>query len=281
MTSLPPLSVTVATRRCSCVLDTGLALSRLGLLLAQRLGEELNLWLVRELWQILDNTEFYLANPELLMPSGHEGRLLRDIFTQWEWARIATDLAGMKLYWLGDAMYESLFPPGIDPSIVYRYESLAAALEERGAAGEADCRAEAMENSFRDAAALAAALIPHKGFMLTRLHREDGDGAAPEPAICAYLRSRLDYRPVRIEGHNPFLNDYLLPIFVRTGIAELLWAGLELAAVHLVAPKAVVMPAPEREEELFSRGLDGRSPNRNDPWTDAECFWYPVRATAP
>ena len=106
MSLIPPsLSLTVDTKRRACVLDIQLALSTYGLLLAQRLSSELDLWLVRELWQILDNTGYYLSRPTSLAPrrpgdaqittnredSADGG--LRRILRQWELARSATDLA--------------------------------------------------------------------------------------------------------------------------------------------------------------------------------------------
>ena len=55
-------------RNAEAVLDTYLALSTYGLLLAQRLSSELDLWLVRELWHILDNTELELKHVDSLEP---------------------------------------------------------------------------------------------------------------------------------------------------------------------------------------------------------------------
>ncbi len=59
----PDLSLTVSQRRWACVLDPTLALSRFGLLLVKRLGEVMELWVVRELWHVLDNTQ-YDTNPQ-------------------------------------------------------------------------------------------------------------------------------------------------------------------------------------------------------------------------
>src|SRR5262245_27070036 len=134
MSLIPPsLSLTVDIKRRACVLDIQLALSTYGLLLAQRLSSELDLWLVRELWQILDNTGYYLSQSTSLAPkrlgdaqapkknedAGDSG--LREILKQWELARTATDLAGLKCYWLGDALCESLLPSGADPHVVHRF----------------------------------------------------------------------------------------------------------------------------------------------------------------
>jgi hypothetical protein len=281
MSSIPPLSVTVTGRRCSCVLDTTLALSPYGLLITQRLGEEFDLWLCREFWQILDNTEYYAANPELLMFRKKGGReyvlSFRRIFDQWESARIASDLAGLKLYWLGDAMFESLLPAGMDQNIVHRFETLALALEERRDNGEIDDRStETAENCFRDAAALTAALMPSKGFILTRQERRGRKSTGEEPAICGYLRERLGCNPAEVKGKNPFLDGYLMPILARCGISELLWAGASLAAVHLVAPQAAFIPVPEKDDGLLSGELDSGVRRNEEWWSGAECFWYSI-----
>src|SRR5262245_19038878 len=127
MSSLPSsFSVAVDLKRRACVLDTHLALSPYGLLLAQRLSSELDLWLVRELWQILDNTDYYLSEADRLSSVGltqelstplagqSDAQNLRDALSQWEAARTETDLAGLNIHWIGDALCESLLPPRAD-----------------------------------------------------------------------------------------------------------------------------------------------------------------------
>jgi hypothetical protein len=61
----PDLSVTISQRRWACVLDPTLTLSRFGLLFGKRLGEVMELWVVREIWHVLDNTQFYLQDRRL------------------------------------------------------------------------------------------------------------------------------------------------------------------------------------------------------------------------
>ncbi|MDF5708725.1 MAG: hypothetical protein PUP90_13950 [Nostoc sp. S4] len=53
-----------------CIIDPALALSVHGVPLIQQLGEVMELWVVRELWHILDNSNFYLHHPELITPRG-------------------------------------------------------------------------------------------------------------------------------------------------------------------------------------------------------------------
>ena len=54
-------------QRPRCVIDPALALSPCGLLLYKNLGEAMELWVVRELWYILDNINLYLQRPELVV----------------------------------------------------------------------------------------------------------------------------------------------------------------------------------------------------------------------
>src|SRR5712692_5673952 len=62
----PDLSLTLSQRRRACVLDPALTLSRFGLHLVRRLGELMELWMPREFWHILDNSQFYGRRPEAL-----------------------------------------------------------------------------------------------------------------------------------------------------------------------------------------------------------------------
>src|SRR6266542_2543158 len=233
MSALPgPLpssfSVAVYTKRRACVLDTYLALSPLGLLLAQRLSTEFDLWLVRELWQILDNTQFYLAQPERLLAVAPEGgaawpaapvdaEALRDTLSQWEAARTAHDLTGLRIYWIGDALDESLLPPDADPQVVSRFEMLASSLDAR----------------------------------------------------------------VRVRARD-LERDSLVSLIGKTGAGELLWTGLNLAGLHGVAPRAIVMPSGGRPaDELYGALPTPEEPEAEplDWWRNARSFWYPLDAS--
>ncbi|MCX7595226.1 MAG: hypothetical protein N2235_15995 [Fischerella sp.] len=63
----PNISITLSQQRLTCVLDPSLVLSNYGLSLTQQLGEVMDLWVVRELWHILDNTRFYVQQPESVL----------------------------------------------------------------------------------------------------------------------------------------------------------------------------------------------------------------------
>src|SRR5213594_2963272 len=158
----PDLSFTLSQRRRACVLDPGLMLSRFGLGLIRRLGELMALWMVRELWHILDNSQFYLEQTESLFRMSDDERVpLRQMPSRdeiatamkaWERIRMENDLSGLKLFWIGDGLSESLVPPGTGADLVWRYESLARALDRHlSSTGPMACAA-------RDTAALVAAL---------------------------------------------------------------------------------------------------------------------------
>jgi hypothetical protein len=248
---IPPLDVNVSTRRRSCILDVPLALSPWGLLFTVRVAQELNVWLVRTLWHILDNTRFYLDHPDLLVPASR--RLVEvaqdgadsvpPTVAEWEQARLESDLLGLNVFWAGDARHESLLPKGMDSHLVERFEQVAEELDllwtDRGEdSGDYD----PLRDCHRDAAALAMALTRYAPMVLT----VRGDGAAgtveEAPPFCRYLEE-CGIRTARVDGASPIrdVKANLAGIFARTGAAELFWAGLDLAIVHLVAPHALMI----------------------------------------
>jgi hypothetical protein len=295
MSSLPgppsSFSVAVHTKRRACVLDTQVALSPFGLLLAQRLSAEFDLWLARELWQILDNTQFYLAQPERLLPFVPDGQaslplepadgdLLRDTLRQWEAARTAHDLTGLRIYWIGDALGESLLSPGADPDLVSRFEILASSLHARARlrAREEDG---VLVDCFRDAVALAATLVSYRPFILTCLTQDiSGIGGGGEPLLCSYLRQwRIGCEHVDKTKTADMERDGLVSLIAKAGAGELLWTGLNLAVIHVLVPKAIVMPSVRPAgDELYAELPASDEPDVEalDWWKNARSFWYPV-----
>ncbi|MDJ0529370.1 MAG: hypothetical protein PX634_29455, partial [Microcystis sp. M53600_WE12] len=139
-TLLPDFSINLNQRRWSCVLDPNLALSDYGLLLVKQLGRFLELWIAREFWHLIDNSDVFdrwrpwlEASPEkgncpsLLTPelSSQTRRTLRE----WERLRLETDLGNHHLFWIGDGLGESLLPKETDSSLVSRWEWLARSLD--------------------------------------------------------------------------------------------------------------------------------------------------------
>ncbi|WP_287128680.1 hypothetical protein [Candidatus Cyanaurora vandensis] len=238
------------------VLDPTLALSPHGLTLAQRLGGLLELWVVRELWHILDNTYFYLHQPEQVFADAlrcSPQQLIRAL-QQWERVRLETDLVGLKLHWIGDGVSESLLPEGTPPQLIAQTEALACALDQPQ-----------LLPALRDALALAAAL--GTAFILTHCHQDQ------PPAVCLALQ-RCGMTCQRLGVDDPLVvieRDQLQQLLVQAGLAKLLWSGLELAVLHLVVPDVSLPPTELTFLESFT------PPN---PWQSAQGFWYPL-AVAP
>lgn len=127
-------------RQRSCVIDLVLALSEYGIPMIQQLGKRLELWVVRELWNILDNPTLYLNQPELITPRGLAPKRTPDqdrhalettllSLEAWATFRLETDLSGLQLFWLGDSPKESLLPSHRNLELFYRWEAIATALD--------------------------------------------------------------------------------------------------------------------------------------------------------
>jgi hypothetical protein len=254
MSSLPALDLSVSSRRMSCILDGELALSRQGLLFAMRLAQEANVWLFRALWNALDNSHFYHS---AVQPGTAERHARREVSKQWESARLATDLAGLQFFFVGDARHESLLPKEVGQDLVERFEALAEELDglyQSNSTGEIEYN-EVYECN-RDTIALATALIRHRPIVFSlRARPRTGQNPPPEPTICDFLRQcGINCRTVEHDRTLNSIRSYLQPIFARTGVAELLWDlakdDCALVVVQIVAPHALIMPI---ETELDRR----------------------------
>ncbi|MBS1212832.1 MAG: hypothetical protein H6R26_1449 [Proteobacteria bacterium] len=270
---------------CACILDLPLALSRYGLPFALRLADELNVWLMRTLWDILDNSEYFAVRPESLLFSqvvadgGPDS--LAFTLSQWQAARTQTDLSGLNLYWAGDATHESLMPRGTDNQVIQRFETLAASLDEqlerRRSVQETSCwnPGTPLCDGARDAVALAGALTRFRPIIFT-IHGKN----ASAPALCDYLNTcGIPCRRIEQEATFQQMQSALDKVFMRCGVTELLWAGLSLAAVHIVAPRTFVIPTRMPEEQFFEDGLafTGHAGyDAEDWWADAVALWYPL-----
>lgn len=270
MDSLPPLQVTVDTRGWSAILDVRLALHRLGPLLALRLAEELRVFLVPTLWEVLDNTVFYERHPERLIddPLGGPASVpaANHALEQWETARMELGLSALRIFWAGDALHDSLLPKDMDAGLAGRFEQLAAGLAQRIAQAKPDLDAGwPLLDGSRDAAALSAAMIRYRPVILT-LDEGEGD----EPVLCRLLNTcDIKCRRVAPEA-TAQIRTYLNPILARSGAVELGWDGLRLAVVHLVTPRTLLMP-PLSGEEKHAFGDDAPL---CDGWQGAAAYWY-------
>jgi hypothetical protein len=274
---LPEFSITISQKRRACVLDPTLALSPYGIPLVRRLGEVMELWVPRELWHILDNTHFYLRQPETLKvydqsDSGAQAwpnseAILRAL-QEWERIRVDNDPASMKLFWIGDGPSESMLPAEFESSVVWRFEALSSSLDNRLKSRST------LASAFRDAVALSVTLP--SALILTHLNGA-GDST---PAICRALKDwALDCEPVDDDDWLRLERDFLRQQLVWAGLAKLHWSGLRLAVLQLVAPNASVSddlddnigPYPG---ELSDAGEIGYTSSDADYWDGARGFCF-------
>lgn len=264
--AFPELNVKLSARRWPCVLDPALALSRDGLLLARQVGDVVQLWLVRELWHILDSSEFYAQHPEALIADQPGAHALRWAIRDWERIRMEGDLGGLKLYWIGDGLSESVLPEGADAHLLQIYESFACALNRRITSGAP------MIWAMRDAAALAATL--GSTFVLSST-----DDRLALPPICSALQS-WDIACKQIDAADPIAmieRDHLRHLLVHSGLAHLMWAGLRLAVVRLLLPNAPPsLSSPVADELTPPEPVTDEDECPADPWEAAQAFWYPI-----
>jgi len=122
----------------TCVIDPALALSPCGLSLVKQLGRVMDLWVGREFWHIIENSDYYLQQPELITPRDTsektfgQGRTTQEetisSLKEWQRFRIANDLVGLNLFWVGDSPGDSYLPKSRNPEIFWRWESMASLL---------------------------------------------------------------------------------------------------------------------------------------------------------
>jgi hypothetical protein len=283
MSSLPPLDVSLSSRRMACVLDGELALSRQGLLFATRLAQEADVWLFRALWQTLDNS-YMLRDMSERDPAsdGRDAFPSPRILQQWEMARLETDLGGLQLFFVGDARHESLLPKEIGKDLVRRFELFADELNglHQQPVDEEQPLYSLTYECRRDTAALAAALVRHRPLVFSLCQKAQ----LPEstPPLCVFLQ-RCGIACHLIAGRRQVasIRNHLEPIFARTGLAELMWDmerdGQQLAVVHIVAPHALVVPV---EADFDRRYGEEVAPSLADEaeapvwFYDAKAYWW-------
>lgn len=276
----PEFSVNISQKRWSCVLDPTLALSVFGLPLVTRLGAVMDVWVARELWHILDNTHFYLQQPETLLRtedgndsmSPERSEAVVNALREWERIRLENDPARQHCYWIGDGPMESFLPDGQEPEIVWRFEAICAALDRRLADNSA------LPSAYRDAASLAVSLPA--AFVLTHLPQKaaSGDG----PGICLAL-DEWGIPCRQISADDPWQikeSEILRQILIQAGLGKWIWMGFRPAVLHLTAPAASTASAFDSGEAGFTDGdlAEFETPGKEpvDQWRDARGFWYPL-----
>jgi hypothetical protein len=276
MTSSPELSVKFHQPRRTCVLDPLLALSSYGIPLVKQLGTVMDLWVGREFWHVLENIEFYLQHPELLllnraMPDRTEyiaafsaPEIIQSL-QAWEKFRQEIDLDRMKLFWVGDRLNESSLPQNIPPNTIGDYEILARSLDDR--IPRLPQASQTLTSLLSDTIALSASLS--SSFILTRQYPADEHNMLL-PEICLELESfgipcqmlELADEMVAIE------QDYLRQLFVQVGLSKFFWAGLHLSVLHLLVPSISPAGTSRLQGSIYPNQQNPISQIINDPQVD-------------
>lgn len=280
MDTLPPLQVRVDRRGWSCILDVRLALVPLGPMLALRLAEELPVCLVPTLWDVLDNTACFESDPEALygdplIPEGYPaGFFGLPTLAQWERARTDLGFSALGIYWAGDALHQSSLPKGVDSGVVRRCDLFGEGLERRLQRARPELAngppSRLLEGSI-GALALAAAMTRYRPLILT-LAVPGSDEPPPLGrllGLCGIPSRRLS------PGQSRETRRALAPLLARTGVMDLIWAGLPLVAMHLVVPGGLALGAATDEADDVDL-LDPSAADSRDGWEDAAAFWYPL-----
>ena len=287
----PELSVTVKHRSPRLVLDPRLCLSPAGPLLVERLQDEAELWLPRELWRILDNSHYFSLRPEALFddraasagtpeyeltlrhdlagcpeetaPSAHaepnpEARELPHTLEAWDSIRMSNDLLGLRLFWLGDGLAESLVPPETRDDLHPRFELLAEQLDALLAPlSPITC-------GQRDILALSAALGGTP--ILSVL-----EAGTERPGLCSFAAAGLTVTEIERSDDCALLErEQYRSLLVRSQCAPLLWSALQLAIFHLHAPGAHRSSAPA----TASAGSLPATLRQSRAFADAALYWY-------
>jgi hypothetical protein len=265
------LSIQVTRRRCRCVLDPNLALSRDGATLTRLLAPYAEQWVGPELFNVLDSARLYQREPELLIwPSTDraEAAAVPEVLRDWQQLR---EEAARCLHWVGDALRESCLPEDLDDAVLPRWEAASRTLDR--------CLPEAIEGTgpliaaMRDAAALCA-VLPNACIVA-----RGAPGAAPP--ICRHLQQwGVGCEKVAAEDALAGIERRAFQqLLVGAGLAPLLWGGLRLAVAHLRLPHiGRLLPVPELDSDA-DLALSGPEPEcvlPHNPWEDARCFWYDV-----
>lgn len=283
---IPSFSLAPEKNSCSCIIDPALALSYYGVPLVKRLATVIELWVVRELWHILNDCDFYLQQPELLIPKTsiytsnpeQERAALEEklwSLKEWQKSRFGNDLAGLNIFWLGDSLHESLLPKNQNYNIFWQWESFAKSLEYQ--IDQFQQQNSVLLFAFRDTAALTACL--ESAFILTyQLPDEFTNNTAP--GICQTLQS-WGFSCKFLPAHHAYVaieRDYWHQLFANTGLTKFFWSGLHLIVLHLVVPRALSTTSSPifQASNLSSRENSVDDLESNNLWAGSQAFWYQI-----
>jgi hypothetical protein len=263
-----------------------LALSSYGIPLVKQLGTVMDLWVGREFWHVLENIQFYLQHPELLllnraMPDRTEyiaafsaPEIIQSL-REWEKFRQELDRDRLKLFWFGDRLNESSLPRDLPPNTIRDYEILARSLDDR--IPRSPQSSETLTSLLSDTLALSASL--GSSFILTRQYAGKDD-LKLLPEICLELES-FGITCEMVKGEDEMVaieQKYLRQIFVQVGLSKLLWAGLRFSVLHLLVPSILTSGRSiDRDDEtqiLNDSQIDKSIELDADLWTKTRCFLH-------
>ena len=274
---LQQLSLMQQYQNWSCVLDPAIALSHHGVLIAEGMSKEIELWVVQELWNIIKDIDFYSERIELITPETNGEKkpaVVAEIMwslREWEKTKQEKDLAKLGMYWLGDNLQESMMPKDKPVGFFEQWQASASALDR--------CNRQVREDNilnlaFRDTVALAASL--KSAFVLT--YQPSTDSIDSPPAICKALENWGISCQVK-NKRNPIVameRQYIRQLIVRAGLGKLLLAGVNLAAFHLVVPSILTSKNILHHSSLLT--LEQNNDHIQDRegyfWNNVKGVWY-------
>ena len=263
----PDFTISYTARRLACVIDSSLALSIYGLPIAKRLGEWMELWIVREFWHLLE------SGPATACYRPQLGPVMQQTLQEWERLRQHLDPAHRPVHVLSDVLGDSCLPAGSDQDLLWRWERLAQSLDQQLEAR--GIRLDGQVMALRDLIALAVA---RSACIFTlRTSRDPKD----PPPLCQTLREwGLDCEVV--SSGDPLMAieaSWIQQRFVQAGLASLPWSGMDLCVVHLFVPAAASLAVPQPWSEYGLANdllqLDGEDLSNNlSLWDGVRAFWY-------
>ena len=270
-----PIKMQNQYQNWSCVLDPTIALSHHGVLIAESMSQEIELWVVQELWNIINDAEFYLDRTELITSQTiavkERAAVAEVIWSLKEWEKIKQekDLAKLGMYWLGDNLQESLLPKDKPVEFFKQWHNSVTALDRRYQEVHQDDNI--LTLALRDTIALAANL--KSAFVLTYQPTVNSNSS---PAICKALEN-WGIPSQFINKRNPIVameRQHIRQLIIHAGLGKLLLAGVNLAAFYLVIP-----PVPNSIKTINSSTLPTFDPDRDLAlesyfWNNVKGVWY-------
>lgn len=265
MAELSAIEVKLGKTSPALVLDGDLALSPYGLLLAARLAQANAIWIPRSLWPLIDSDRIYNDDHSLL---GSEGKIVAEALSDWHGAWQTNRLRGT-FFWFGDHRHEGLLPSDADEFVHQRFE---VALNALGAEDVSEQAARPFDwRSFAacEALAISAALSPLHAVILARKGSLSLLGS-----IAA--RNHIEFK--QADGlPRGFVSSFAE--HALNSLPPIMHGTLELIALHVFAPKAMLLPWGMGQSELWGENDPGFTTpfgDAPDPWARASIAWHRV-----